>query len=283
MTNEESIKKIPLPPQAGGQMKKGLSILFLAATIAYSGIGAFGQTYTQPREVPIDRLVRQTFPQFYDRSNSYPALIPESFFPIGWSKDGKFAYYSEPVDEACGCYYAYLAIQDLRTDKVIWEFKYDQGDDTDPKTGKILGSGNMDELWKKNKKLFSEKLAENGIVASRVVMHNKTFSTAGTSYTAKSTKKMGQNADGGEERVDLYTVSLRSTKLGTKTVFTSEDHTKDDYWFMLDAGLIGAIKSPYENRVALIAIEAMKGYEGPPHTAQIRVVGSDLTSGFSKK
>jgi hypothetical protein len=90
-----------------------LTLLFSVAT------QAFGQVYEQPREVPIARLVRQNFPKFYDRSNSYPALIPESFFPIGWSKDGKFAYYSEPVDEACGCYYAYLAIQDLRTDKII--------------------------------------------------------------------------------------------------------------------------------------------------------------------
>ena len=246
------------------------------------GVPIFAQTYSQPRELPIARLVRQNFPNFYDRSNRYPALEPESFFPIGWSRDGKFAYYSEPVDEACGCYYAYLAIQDLRTDKVIWEFKYDQGDEDDPATGKRRGQNNIRELWKENQKLFSEKLAENGIVASSSVMLGKTFTAAGRSYVAKAGKKMGRNADGGEKRVDLYNVSLTSTKLGTKTIFTSEDHTKDDYWFMLDAGLIGAVKSPFENRVALIAIEVMRGYEGPPHTGQIRVVGSDLTSGFKK-
>jgi len=264
-------------------MKKSIFIIFLAVMIAASGVAAFGQTYAQPREVLIARLVRQHFAKFYDRSDRYPALIPEGFFPIGWSKDGKFAYYSEPVDEACGCYYAYFAIQDLRTDKIVWEFKYDQGDEADPVTGKQRGSGNIRELWKKNKKLFSEKLAENGIVATRSVMLGKTFTAAGRSYTAKSTNKMGQNVDGGEMRVDLYAVSLTSTKLGTKTVFTSEDNTKEDYSFTLDAHLIGVIKSPYENRVALIAIEAMRGYEGPPHTGQLRVVGSDLTSGFSKK
>ncbi|MEO6050836.1 MAG: hypothetical protein ABIP78_05830 [Pyrinomonadaceae bacterium] len=263
-------------------MKKIISILFLAVMIAASSVIAFGQTYAVPREVPIERLVRQSFPKFYDRSNRYPALAPETFFPIGWAKDGKFAYYYEPVDEACGCYYARLVIQNLRTDKVLWEFKYDQGDEDDPKTGKRLGQSNIRELWKKNQKLFSEKLAENGIVASRMVMLGKTFTAAGRSYTAKSSKKMGENADGGEIRVNLYTVSLTSTKLGTKTVFTSEDHTKDDYWFMLDAGLIGVIKSPYENRVALIAIEAMKGYEGPPHTGGVRIVGADLVSGFGK-
>lgn len=266
----------------GTRMKTTKTISLILTLLFSVATQAFTQTYAQPREVPIERLVRQNFTKFYDRSNSYPALIPETFFPIGWSKDGKFAYYSEPVDEACGCYYAYLAIQDMRTDKIIWEFKYDQGDGDDPVTGKRMGQNNIRELWKTNQKLFSEKLAENGIIASRQIMLGKTFSASGSSYTAKSTKKIGQNVDGGEERVDLYSVSLRSTKLGTKTVFTSEDHTKEDYWFMLDAGLIGAIKSPYENRVALIAIEAMRGYEGPPHTAQIRVVGADLTSGFSK-
>lgn len=114
-------------------------------------------------------------------------------------------------------------------------------------------------------------------------MLGKTFVSGGRRFTAKMSTKIGENPDGYEKRVNLYTISLASATLGSKNVFTSEDHTKDEYWFMLGAGLIGVLKSPYENRVAIIAVDVMRGYEGPPHTGEIRVVGADLTSGFTKK
>lgn len=85
-------------------------------------------------------------------------LLREKFFPLGWSKDGNFAYLVEPADEACGCYFAHLVIQDLKTDKILWEHKYD-------------GDGNRKEslktYWKKNKKEISAKLAEHRIVAQK--------------------------------------------------------------------------------------------------------------------
>jgi hypothetical protein len=74
---------------------------------------------------------------------------------------------------------------------------------------------------------------------------------------------------------------LAAPKLGAKNVY-SADYTKEEYWFMLDAGVIGVIKSPFEDRVAIVAMEVMRGWEGPPHTGDVRVVGADLTSGFRK-
>ena len=87
----------------------------------------FSQTnYAVPRPVNLDRIVRRTFGGFWVRL--YPGgpiqgLSTDAFYPIGWSRDGKFAYYFEPVDEECGCYFAELAIMDLRTDKVLWHYK----------------------------------------------------------------------------------------------------------------------------------------------------------------
>ena len=82
--------------------------------------------YSIPSSVNLDPIVRRTFTSFYIRS--YPGgpvqrLYTDGFYPIGWSRDGKFAYYVEPVDEECGCYFAELKIIDLQTDKVVWEFK----------------------------------------------------------------------------------------------------------------------------------------------------------------
>ena len=262
-------------------MKKFISVVFLASIVTLSTIVAYGQRYAIPHELRIDRLVRQSFREYFGREYVYPALIGETFFPIGWSKDGKFAYYTEPVDEACGCYYAKLVIQDLRTDKVAWRFDYEQGGQDE--NNRSTEPGNIRELWKKNQKLFSKKLAENGIVASRSAMLGKTFTVGGKTYTANLVEKLGKNPDEGYRRVNYYTVTLSTPKLGSKKLFTSEDHSKAEYWFMLNAGLIGVLKSPYENRVAIIAIEVKRGYEGPPHTGDIQIVGADLTSGFTKR
>lgn len=259
-------------------MKTTETIALILTLLTSVAAQAFGQTYAVPRELPIDRFVRQNFREYFRRGNAYPALIAEGFYPIGWSRDGKFAYYTEPVDEACGCYYARLVIQDLRTDKVVWKFDYEQGGQDD--NGKSTEPGNIRELWKKNQKLFSEKLAENGIVASRSAMLGKTFTVGGKSYTAKLIEKLGKNPEDDYRRVDYYTVTLSSPRLGSKKLFTSEDNTKKEYWFVLNAGLIGVLKSPYENRVAIIALEVKKGYEGPPHTGDIQIVGADLTSRF---
>lgn len=257
-------------------------IVTTAFLIAIFGVCVYAQTqqYAAPDELKIDRLVRQNFRQFFGRQRRYPQLIPETFYPIGWSRDGKFAYYVEPVDEACGCYFANLVIQDMIDDKVLWEFKYTQ--DTEMDGNNKGGSGDIDALWKKNRKLFSEKLAEHKIIASRFPMLGKMFTSSGNRFTAKSSVKMGTNPDYGEQRVDKFTITLTASKIGTKTVY-SADNSEKEYWFMLDAGVIGALKSPYEERIAIVAIEVMRGYEGPPHTADIRIVGADLKSGFSRK
>jgi len=44
--------------------------------------------------------------------------------------------------------------------------------------------------------------------------------------------------------------------------------------------VLGHLKSPYEPRVAVVLIEAWRGYEGPPHATNVKVVGASLTAGF---
>lgn len=252
-----------------------LTILFSL----FAGTIAAQTTYSVPKKVDLEKVVQKTFPKYFGQE--FPHLIPETFFPIGWSRDGKFAYYTEPVDEACGCYYAHLVIQDMRTDKVIWEYKYNQGDEMD-ENGKMPDLDTIARLWAKNQKLFSEKLRENGIVQTqKFKLMDKNFTSEGKTFSAKANITKGENPDGYEPRVDKISLILSSPKLGSKQVY-SADHSKKEYWFMLDAAVIGALKSPFENRVAIIAIEVMRGYEGPPHTADVRIVGADLTSGFSK-
>jgi hypothetical protein len=254
-----------------------LALVFaLALTVT-----AQAQTYSVPRRLPIDRAVKREFREWLNRPNGYAGLIWEELYPIGWSKDGKFAFYYEPVDEECGCYFARLVIQDMRTDKVLWEFKYDQDELRDPKTDKLPPEDNVRKLWRKNARLFAEKLREHAIVAGTSLLIGPKFTSSGRVYTAKSVTEKGKNPDD-EDRIDKFMLTLTSPALGTKTVYTG-DHSKQEYWFTLDAGILGVIKSPFEDRVAVIGMEINRGWEGPPHTGDVRIVGADLARGFARK
>ena len=259
-----------------------IGIAFLFAPIVPAQPAPAAQYYRIPGEVALNRIVRRTFPRFYYRS--YPGgpmlqLYADGFYPIGWSRDGKFAYYFEPVDEACGCYYAELHIVDLKTDKILWEFENKPQERMDEK-GSIL-EDDMKRLWARNNKLFSEKLNEHGIIQlPRFALLARTFTSGGKTYTAKAIAPMGQDDDG-LERTRKVTLELSSPSLGKKTLY-SADYTRDMYGAPLGVGVAGVFKSPYEDRAAIVMINVQRGYEGPPHTVDLRIAGADLKSGFRK-
>lgn len=256
-------------------INKSKQLILALLLVAAAATLVDAQNYVAPRRVPLERATKREFPEWRYTAGRYPGLIPENLFPIGWSKDGKFAYYYEPVDEACGCYFANLVIQDMRTDQVLWEFKYRQDDLMDDK-GDMPPEDTITKLWRKNRKLFSKKLAEHAIIAGPSILLGKNFKIAGRSYSASVIVKMGNDPDYGQERVDKLSFTLTSPKIGTKTLYTA-DHSKEKDWFMLDAGVVGVIKSPFEDRVAIIGMEIDRGWEGPPHLGDLRIVGADLT------
>lgn len=251
----------------------------MTAVILFAAFAVSAQMYSVPKELNIEKVVEKNFPIYY--GHEYPQLIAEKFFPIGWSRDGKFAYYVEPVDEACGCYFAALVIQDLRTDKILWEFKYNQGKETDDE-GNMPPEDSIEKLWAKNQKLFSQKLKENGIQAtSGLKLLGNKFANGGRSYTA-SVEKVFANDDDGTPRIKKVSTFLSSSKLGKKNIY-SESFEPDLFAAPLNAAAVGALKSPFENRTAIILIVVRRGWEGPPHTADVRIVGADLLKGFGKK
>jgi hypothetical protein len=242
-----------------------------------SQAGAF---YTQPAKVGLDGLIRRSFPNYYvKRSYGRESLITEAFYPIGWSKDGKFAYYSEPGDEACGCYFARLVILDLVSDKVLWSFDYDSSDAEGK--GRKNPPATIRALWKENLKLFSGKLREHNIVAQRAFnLLLFPINQAGDQLTTEL--KIKESTD---EEARLYgsinqaTLQLVSKQNGKKTIL-DKTYGDENNPRPLDLKVLGYTKSPFEPRIAIVVIEVHRGYEGPPHTTHIKIVGSSLSSGF---
>lgn len=265
-------------------MTKRIIVSAALILIAFSSSAVFAQTtYSLPRGINLDPIVRRTFRNFFVRP--YPGAsiggpTAEGFFPIGWSRDGKFAYYSEPVDEECGCYFAELAIVDLRSDKILWEFRNKPQERIDDKGIPI--ADDMRKLWARNEKTFTEKLQEHGIVqTTRFALLPATFSSTGKNYTARVSRLRGEDSDG-LDRLRKFSLDLSSPTLGKKSLFSAEYKGDEMYVSPLDAGVAGVFKSPFENRAAVVMIKVQRGWEGPPHTVGVQIAGADLVKGFRR-
>ena len=195
-------------------------------------------------------------------------LLREVFYPIGWSKNGAFAYYVEPADEACGCYFARLVIQNLQTDKILWKRDYNSENG---------GADTLKKYWKKNRKEFSRKLAEYKIVAS------KNFTSLASPLTFQNdvlTAELIQNI----EIEDIFAkgiivLRLISKASGAKTIYEKK-YLPKDYSILRSAEIGGILQSPFEPRAAIILVETYRGWEGPPDITRINVIGTNLTTGF---
>jgi hypothetical protein len=258
-------------------MLASISFIVLVLTIVSLPVPAQvnkpGRLFSQPVELRAVRSLRRIFPNFYGQSFRGEVLITENFFPVGWSKDGKFAYYTEPGDEACGCYFGQLIILDTVNDKELWSFKYNGLDDQDkPKYRAIT------DLWRKNRRLFSDKLNQYGIIPQGRFSLLR-FPINGASDQLRADLKLEEKED---EESRLYgpikkaTLQISSRRGGTKIV---HEETYPEYG-LLDMKVLGYLKSPYEQRIAIIMLEVWRGYEGPPHVTHVKVAGSSLTTGF---
>ena len=254
-----------------------LCVTLILITVAAPAL-SIGQTgYTMPRAFSLARIVSRTLQPHFGRG-IYNKLYPEGFYPIGWSRDGKFAYYIEPVDEACGCYFAELVILDTRTDTAVWHFKNDWEKHVDAEGAPI--EDDIRKLWKRNEKMFVEKLREYRIVqAPGFSLLPATFRSIGKSYTARLNAVRANDPDG-NRRVRKLDLELRSPTLGKKSLY-SKEYMGDDLWVSpLYSAVVGAFKSPYENRIAVLLLNVQRGWEGPPHTVDVQLVGADLAKGF---
>jgi hypothetical protein len=191
-------------------------------------------------------------------------LLRAAFYPIGWSKDGKFAYLVEPADEACGCYFAELVIQDLRTDKVLWEKKYEGAEGKEE---------NLRSFWRKYQKEISRQLAKHGIVAqTRFALQNPAFKYQKDTLTPEL--KVNTTMDDEQMITGNVVLELVSKDKGRKTIY--EQKFEKEFGAFLDAELAGSLLSPFEPRAVVVMVETYRGYEGPPNITGIRIVGASL-------
>jgi hypothetical protein len=249
-------------------------LIFVALSFIYtdsaSGQAAGRRLFAKPA-----RLVLNGFGEPEpDREPTNSTFLTASFYPIGWSRDGKFAYYVEPADEACGCYFAEIVVQDLVTDKVVWSEKYSSDILEKPE------DENLDSFWAKKQKKYSAKLNQYGIVPvdnPRLVFPS--IESDGDVLTPKVAVRIKTDDD--LEVIGNVTVSLESKRRGSKVVLR-DVYKKGEVSGFRNAEIAGVLKSPFVDRIAIIIVEEYRGWEGPPNITGIKVSGASLKTGFKK-
>lgn len=195
------------------------------------------------------------------------------FFPIGWSRDGKFAAAEITQSDTEEGYFFNISIQDMVTDTAVWQWNFhglkEDGYSSDPDSKK-----DFERIWNKN--LFFQQLNSFQIEPVTVTNVEKLpiqFGGNQINFSIKNTVFYSSDfAVNMIQSASIYCIANGSQK---KRVF---HRTYEQYGNPLSNKLLGYIKNPYENRILLMLLTEYRGWEGIPTEMNINLIGCDLNN-----
>lgn len=216
-----------------------------------------------------------------DKEDRNIILNFDVIFPIGWSKDGKFAYV-EPAVEAGGYE---IQILDLVHDSTLSRLYLILNDEDWEKAQKWT----LSNFWNNQYKEIDSLLSYFRIIQQKEFVL-KEFPIW----------VMNKEGEGGDQDEWLYlnttfdfnsrigfnktfenkmTYYLQSSTKGLKKINESYYNPETEWGF----SNLGYLKSPYENRIALLNTKTHRWFcEGPPATEILYILGVHLKTGFKK-
>lgn len=193
-------------------------------------------------------------------------ILVDVFYPIGWSKDGMFAYITEPADEATGYYYFTLNIVNCNNGKTEWTWKIDEKNAQE--------DGSLKETWEKNKTLFVSTLEQFKIrQQSDISVQNFPSIVKNKSYDIKLNIKYTKDAFGyGFDVAGICSAILKSSDGKEKQIFTKDYQNN----IILNVSTAGYLKNPFDNQIIVLLKSTRMGYEGPPNIVSFQPVFANL-------
>ncbi|MCP4441819.1 MAG: hypothetical protein GY810_23175 [Aureispira sp.] len=190
----------------------------------------------------------------------------QSFHPIGWSADGKFAYASFHISYH-GDLIMILNVQDMISDASLFTEEFSLTDfvnEGDPTKDNVTA----EQLWSAMKDKINKALARYKIRQEKKIDYRKETWHRINGQPYKFALTMPADEDG------IVQINCRAKGLGEKTIFKGEvDYDSGDYY------VAGIIKSPYQDRVAVVCHFIEGGFEGSVVTFPV-LVGCNLKNGF---
>lgn len=204
---------------------------------------------------------------------SHPTLAPV-VLPIGWSRDGFFAWVEvEWVGGRGGADVTYMII-DTVEDLVVWRLR----DAVSWERARRDGSDRsiVEYSWNDFGSEYIPQLERFGI-EQRDQPESGSFPLfdLGVMITAAIETEFPDGGRGGaSDHLDSYSVIVNSMRRGKKRVTTN---SRTD---ALDAWIVGYVESPFEPRIAVAVATEHTGREGPPNRVRVRFYGCHLRVGF---
>lgn len=196
--------------------------------------------------------------------------------PLGWSSDGKFAYFLEEANEAVQNTTIHFIIQDLSTDKRVEQqtFKASEqpgySEDTDNYT--VLS------VWQEREQPYRELLEKHKVeLGQGTAFISLKDLAASIPFSFTSRDQMRNNELFAIKEVDQHRLLAKDDKGAEKRIAQQRMGTYD---LILKTQPLGVFKSPFEQKVAVLEGLEKRGYEGPPNVLRLQIIGCDLTQGF---
>lgn len=202
--------------------------------------------------------------------NAGEGSIGDKFYPIGWSRDGKFAYLLEPLVGERDGHYLEFYIQDMESDKTLW--KWTNMDDAIENLG-------FERTWRKERHLFTKKLNDYRIYP---IKHDRLSSIPISESGITHSFHLDNTYTSTDESLRLAGVRvIRRTNGGNKKILHSRVYT-DEYGKsdVISNAIVGCLRSPFEPRVALLYTRTILGWHGGADEVSFTLIGSQLPSNY---
>jgi hypothetical protein len=213
------------------------------------------QNLKKPNELEIFK------PENYNQKSMTNPRYPK-YYPIGWSKDGKYSYIDITSGGGRAEYIYSFVITSLIDDKILFSIE-SEGE----------GNDSFDDFWKKNIAVIKNKLNEFKIISpDKFNLSQFPITFDGDKISCLIEKKI-TGTDDMERDIGNSTVIVESVKYGKKIILKKDD---------LSILVTGYLKSPFENRIIVLFSSISPGWEGPPDEIRIISTGCHLTKRFVK-
>lgn len=231
-------------------------------------IGA-GNGYDVPRELKYEDERERTIDSadtvmMNDFTYSHPLLT--HFYPIGWSADGKFAYVSlfDDHGDAYGYINCQVTILDVDRGQVVWTFA--------PADTESPSDTPFRKIWTRNQAEIEENLRRRGIIRDRFYFQDfPIYSDSGVvDYYLDTTWVGNDQSKYGWECIDSLKFIIRSTKTGDRVLLDKGDYAA------LGVYVPGYLKNPLGPEIVIPLVATYMGWEGPPNTTGIVLLGYNL-------
>lgn len=255
-------------------------LLYLIASLFLTG--SFAYHYTAPWTIfEYDPAAYTNNAILHPYTNDN--YVFNSLHVVGWSRDSKFCYATfnnNPLSRtdpemSYGAEF-HFTIQDMKTDKVVWRFdKFVEGPHyVESEVGYV--SWECGDVWNDFHDQFAPKIRSYGIIPCEPPYLAQRF-PAQTSLGEMDCRIVAERYYGEEYFREFirYRVQVHVPG-GTKVIYRATNSN------IVDAKVFGYLKSPYEDRIAVIILEASQFNEDDiAQYVKPVVIGCSLDTGYS--